>query len=190
MKLTIPENAFNAIAACRGKTKEYKGILLELGETHYRVVSTMGTALFMAELPYTAEDELDDTDVSKICIVPKKLSEERIIEITDEKTVFQGEEYKDDPKNKLYLYHKIVENLKQTTDTFPAIDTQIWDKVREVCVAYGIELKDTECYSFGLNSPMIVKISDSACIIISPMFMPMSAEPFELSWIMKDISEW
>ena len=172
MKLHIPADVFKSAVCCASKNKDEKdfnSILFELGETHYRVVSSNRAVLFVAELPYTKEDDIEDCDFVYATIdgIPKRFTgKEFTVEFDGVNAIVNGQEFKstDNPYLVGVYRRAFPSEFAELSDSFPYILNSVADTIEEVRKNLGAQYTT---YSFGVNDPFLIEFDkEFKCILL------------------------
>lgn len=202
MKLNIPTDVFKSALTCAAKdNKDKKGcnaLFFEFGETHYRIISTDTHVLFIAELPYTDADEIDDGDFSSATIenLPKKIAGKSFaVEFLGDKAKINDEEFTSNPHHKILdLYRRVFPHEATTlSEGYPFILKGVATSISSVIELLGVEYK---VYPFGRSNPFVVEFStDFPCVLIAMPAVNMSKVTPEgyadvKAFVDDDIKEW
>lgn len=202
MKLNIPNTVLNAAIKCVGEKSPFDTLFIELGETHYRLISSCRTCLFFAELPFLKEDA-PDCNFDKVIIgnVHKGMSyirefveidfiDKGFAKILDEHfpLSFAMDKYP------LAKYRKVFPK-GDIQKGFPFLLSGVTDILYDVYECLNLDFNKTVVYSFGDHKPILVKLDTKfPCFFIAMPATITASEDEEVNKILKaietDITKW
>ena len=200
MKLNIPAEVFKSALTCAAKDdkKGCNALFFELGETHYRIISTDTHVCFIAELPYTDKDEIDDGDFSSATIenLPKTIKGKSFtVEFFSDKAEINGEAFTSNPHHKVLDFYRRVFPHKdaQLSEGYPFILESVASSISSVEKLLGVGYW---VYPFGQENPFVIEFStDCPCVLIAMPARKMEKVTPERygdvkAFIDDDIKEW
>ena len=204
MKLNVPIPVMNAALKCAGGVAPYNSLFFELGETHYRIISSCRTCLFFSELPFTKEDD-PDCDFDKVSLGGVN-NEKSYVSMKD----FVEINFLDDfakiekdffplcfamDKYPLAKYRRVFPQ-GDIQKGFPFLLSGVTDILYDVYECLKLDFNETVIYSFGDRKPILVKLDTKfPCFFIAMPATITASEDEEavktiLETVQKDITKW
>lgn len=170
MKLNVPADILKAAILCTqngDKATNLENVLFELGETGYRIVSTNRNLLFVADLPFTKADDIDDCDLVTATLELKGDAVKEINEIEGTASVeFEGNElivngryYPSVQDNSAFLVahgYRQLFPLGKPSGVFPLILPKMLESLFDVAKVLDVDYKDVKAYTFGYGKAFML----------------------------------
>lgn len=204
MKLHVPANILKSALLCtdqkilKPKHDGFDSIMFELGETSYRIVGSNTALLYVAEIPYGKNDEIDDGDFSVMfaCGVPPTLdtkAEVVPVEITSQGVTFEGVHYLDLVDGKvrrgLMQYRKVFPpRTTEQSEGFPFLALKVLNGVEKVKKLGSVE----KVHAFGMTKPLIFEFDNRSVLLAMPARPGEERGDYEslFDWIDTNITEY
>lgn len=170
MKLNVPADILKAAVLCAKKgdaAKNLKNVLFELGETGYRIVSTDRNLLFVADLPFTKADDIDDCDLVTATLELEGNAVKEIeelngiasVEFEENGLIVEGRCYHSVQDNSAFLvahgYRQLFPRGKPS-GVFPLILPKMLETLFDVAKILDVDYKEVKAYTFGYGKPFML----------------------------------